>query len=1211
VRIHSFIGPLTGLLALSCLCLGQETRSTIYGRVLDPQASAVAGAAVVVTNLDTNVASSLQTNGTGYYEAALLLPGNYRVTVEAAGFKKSLRTGIILPVSTRAQIDVPLELGAVAETVSVTADAPLLETNAVTSGRVMDNRNLMDLPALGNNPALLVALTPGIQAGGINKYNSLHTLGGASDYSTAGKVGGNEFSIDGAPNTRGRGPSYLPSSDSLQEFKVETSRFDASIGHSTGVNIAMMTKAGTNQLHGTATEQHWQQRWNGTPFFTKQKYYRDISAAEAAGNHALAEQLRSEDKQGSGHSNTYTGTVGGPVYIPRVFDGRNRLFFFFSFAGFQDRKRPEGNLNRTLPTLAARDGNLSQLLQVDAVRYQVYDPLSVRADPARPTHFIRDPIPGNIIPRARFANPAYDAYLKLIPKPNNENGNPKLEPSNNYLAVRMPFDWTYSAETNRTDYQLSNAHRFFFSWNHYNFWEDGYDWSYETVRGLHGDGFDWGVLGGTVSWVWTASSRTVFDFMFAGSNYKNAKALVAPFQYKPSDVGLPAYMDAKAGSVHMLPQMNFSGYDTFGRLATPVEHLSVITQKANVSHVRANHTVHAGVDIRQHRRTATAAGNTSGSFTFSNFFTRRYDDTFTPAGDLGLSWAAFILGVPNGASIATNDSFAIQSPYFGWYVQDDWRLTPRLSVNLGLRLEYETGGTERYNRMIGEFDPALGLPISSAAQSAYAASPVAERSAASFQARGGSVYANVNGTPRNIVRSQLMALPRIGVAYQANPKTVLRAGYGVFYDTFNVHNFSISQNGFSRTTSSNITNDFGVNWLVGNPRAGVSPMSDPFPVRSDGTRFDAPVRDALGGMAVVGRSFSYTPYDISRSREQRWRAGVQRQLGGSMVVEAAYAGTWASSVYVSRNMNPLPEQFWANGQTRNDSLASNLNANVTNPFYIGNFADLAKTSPIVYQDMSTNGFFTSRTIRKDLLLRPFPQMSGLTAANTPLGGVKANEIQITFERRFAGGFNLNAGYTRSWIRASDFFENEFDLSPTWRESNNGRPHRFIATGIYQLPFGKGRTFFKSGPLSWIAGGFQLSATYEWQPGPLLRFGNLFYSGSYDQINTGSRTLDRWFNTDGFERSASKGPASFHRRVFPTQIDGLRQDMTNQWNANVMREFKIRERAAFQIRLDAINATNRSQFDAPDLSPYSTNFGRITAQTTATNRIVQLVGRLRF
>lgn len=1210
MRVITFLAVSMGIFA--SLVNGQETRGTIFGRVLDPQASPVPGANVTVRNENTNVSINLTANDLGYFEASLLIAGRYVITAEAPGFKKSIRSGVTLPVGTRLQIDISMELGTQAESISVKAEAPLLETASVSAGLVMDNKNVMQLPALGNNPMLLVMLTPGIQASGVNKYNSLHTLGGASEYNSYGGVGGNDWSIDGAPNTRGRSMSFMPAADAVQEFKVDTNNFDASVGHSTGAFVSMMTKAGTNALHGTLTEQHWQQRWNGTPFFIKQQYYREIAAAETRGDTELANFLRSQDKQPSGRSNRYTATLGGPVVIPRVFNGRNKLFFFLSYAGFRDQKRPEGGvINRTLPTLAERQGDFSQLLNVDPIQYQIHDPLSVRPDPARPTHFIRDPFPNNRIPRSRFHNPAYDNYVKLLPVPNNDPTSPRLEARNNYIASRMPFDWSYWQFSNRVDYHHSEKHRFFGSWNLYDFIEDRNDWTYETARGLHSDGFAWSRPGGTVNWLYTAGPATIFDFTVAASQYKNTVAISTPYQFSPSSVGLPAYLDAKAGNQAVLPRMVFSGYETLGRFVPDVTRNTLFSGKAEVSHVRGAHTLRAGVDVRQYLQTRYQWGNTSGSFSFSNAFTRRYDDLQVPAGDLGHSWASFILGLPNDISIVTNDSWAIHSPFYGWFLQDNWRLTPKLSLNLGLRMEYERGATERFNRAIGHFDSSAALPISEIAEVQYGRNPVPELSASAFRVRGGSIYPLTQGLGRVLTRGELMFLPRIGAAYQLTPKSVLRAGYGVYFDTLNVYNLGIRQINYSRTTSTIVTDDFGMTWGAGDPRNGISPLRDPFPLRADGTRFDEPTRDALGLMASAGRSYTFPDYDTRRSRQQRWRIGLQQQLGSVMVFEVAYAGTYADRVYVTRNLNPLPERFWADGLVRNNAVASNMNSSVANPFHLVHYTQLAMRDPLIYQEMSRNTFFTSPFIRKNSLLRPFPHLTGLAQANGPFGEVRTHALEVQFQRRLSKGLNLNFGYTRLSNRESDIYLNEFDLEPSWRESNDGRPHRIVATGIWELPFGRGRAFLQRGLGNHLLGGWQFAATYEYQPGPLLDFGNVFYYGELSAIAQGSRTLDRWFNTDNFERVAARGPNLFHRRVFPTRVDNVRQDATNQWNMNIMRELKLGERAALQLRLDTINTFNRSQFAAPDLNPFSTNFGRIVAQTTATNRIVQIVGRIQF
>ena len=310
-------------------------------------------------------------------------------------------------------------------------------------------------------------------------------------------------------------------------------------------------------------------------------------------------------------------------------------------------------------------------------------------------------------------------------------------------------------------------------------------------------------------------------------------------------------------------------------------------------------------------------------------------------------------------------------------------------------------------------------------------------------------------------------------------------------------------------------------------------------------------------------------------------------------------------------MNPLPANFWSTGTVRNDTIANNLNANVTNPFLLSNFASLQTASPLAYQDMSTQAFFTSRTIRKNQLLRPYPQLGALAVRNAPFGEVKTHEFQLSVEKRFSRGFNFYAAYTRLRDRDRDVYLNEYDTEPTWRYSNNGRPHRLLFNAIWELPFGKGRAFTQHGLMSHIVGGWQLGAAWELQPGALLDFGNLYYYGNLADINTGDRTFDRWFNTANFERTASKAPAAFQARVFPTRIDGLRADPTNIWNGNIVREFAIRERARFNVRLEALNLANRTQFGAPDTNPLNSTFGRVTVQSQTNKRSFQAVARITF
>lgn len=750
------------ILAQAAAVLAQDTRGSIFGTVTDAQSAVIAGAAVQVTNTGTNTSVRLVTNENGYYEAPLLLPGSYSVTAEMQGFKRLVRSGITLAIGERLQIDLQLEVGATTESVTVSAEAPLLDTSSVTTGRAITHREVMDLPVLGNNVAMLTRFSPGVQVPGTTQFLVQGQVGGGSAFNMPGGVGGNEWSIDGAStNGTNRRTSFMPSPDVIDEFRIDTSNFDASFGHATGVNISMSTKSGSNSVHGSATYQYFNQRWNAAPFFVKKSRAEQIQAARAAGNLALAQELERSPLLPAGHTNNYHGTLSGPIYIPKVFDGRNRLFFFLGYSGLKNLQaaRPS-EINYTVPTLPMRSGDFSSLLLVDATRYQVYDPLTTRPDPARPGHWVRSPFAGNIVPRNRFINPMYGFYTQRLPLPNNDPADPRREPVNNYLATGMPNNVIYESWNNRIDFQASQRHRFFFRWLKSFFEEDAQGFTYETEPGL----MDWDeirpTISGVIDWTFTLNPTTVLNASLDATRFLNHNQRLGTRRYKPSDVGLPAYLDQKCGDSCLLPRVSWPGMPYWGGnmvLSTPLDPGHKGRQqsvKFNVSQIRGAHSLRLGADLRQHYRTQVVTGGlTSGDFTFANNFVRKDEDGFAPNGALGLVWATFALGIPTAMSVDTNDSFALMNPYYAWYAQDTWRLTRKLTVTLGLRVEYERGPTERYDRALSYFDPNVELPIASAAQAAYARNPLPELPASQFIVRGGTVYAGRNGAPRQLWRA--------------------------------------------------------------------------------------------------------------------------------------------------------------------------------------------------------------------------------------------------------------------------------------------------------------------------------------------------------------------------------------------------------------------------------------------------------------------------
>jgi hypothetical protein len=1197
--------------------------------VTDPQGAVIPGATVVVTNIETNQASRTATNATGYYEVNLLNPGKYSVAAESPGFKKSVQTGLELNVAGKLDVEIQLQVGQVAEVIEVTAVTPLLDTTTASGGRVIDNRQIMELPFSDMNPFALSALSPGMQWTGQPEYRRPFDNGGTSDFNTMGGVGSNEYTIDGAPVTgTGRRVGFVPPSDAVEEFKLETTTFDASYGHTSGATVNVMTKSGTNNYHGSVYDQHWQQRWNATPHFTRLAFEDQVRQGKAKS---------SDQKQASGRSNQFGATFGGPVRIPELYNGRDKLFFFASYNGiYQAKAETTSSINRTVPKMAWRQGDFSDMQAIDATKYTVYDPRSARTVNG---HVTRTPFPGNKgIP---ILNPAYKFYEAFYPKPNDVPGLVSPEGANNYYAMAMPKNEKFNSLVNRVDYNVSERHRIFGRWYWNHRLADEYDWTYETKPGLHSNGLTRINKGGGGDYIWTIGNSTILDLGVSLTRFSEGNERPVQTAYTPSAVGLPKYMDDKAGAYHSLPIMEIenveevgSGYPAIGSRGTTGE------VKLQMTTIKGSHSLKYGFNERRYWFTSASPGDSSGHFNFSNNYTKQADNTST-ASSRALSWAAFMMGLPNGISIASNDTALWSTRFRAFYLQDDWRITNRFRISLGLRYEREGGTTERYNRgLSGEFDYNARLPISDLVEGAYAKMALPEMPASQFKVQGAAHFL---GKPyETYTDGTHHFLPRLGFVHQLNSKTVLRGGYGWYYDTFNVMNDRPSQDGFSQGTSTSLTTDNGLTFCCGvNDIAGLSstnnPMTNPFPVRQDGTRFNTPYRDTLGDMMRQGRNFDVRPRDYSPARQQRWRIGVQREIAKDMVVEFSYNGAW-SNFWVRPRANYLPEQYWAKGNTRNQAVEDNLNANVPNPFNIANLAPLQQSNPYLYNYLTTQGFFTGKTIRKNNLLRTYANIGTLnaprpgTGIDDSQGANKYHDFQAQFEKRFSRGFQTSVMYTYAYNYEKDWYANEYDTRMQWRTGPDVRPHRIVWSSIVELPFGKGRRWVTENPIQHVVGGWNLNWIYQRQSGPALDWGNRFFYGSLDDFgallnhdSVNSADIHTWFdpkiaytsgtgpipaNFHGFEGRSAFQPANYQSRIFPSRLDTLRQDGIRNWDVKVMRKFRIRERANANFSVDLLNATNHTNFAGPNLDPTSKNFGRVTTQR-GLSRVVQLNLRLDF
>jgi hypothetical protein len=599
-----------------------------------------------------------------------------------------------------------------------------------------------------------------------------------------------------------------------------------------------------------------------------------------------------------------------------------------------------------------------------------------------------------------------------------------------------------------------------------------------------------------------------------------------------------------------------------------------------------------------------------------------------------------MMGLPSGISISTNDSSYYTTPYRAAFFQDDWRVTDKLRLNVGIRYEWAGGTKERFNRAIGGgFDYSVQYPFESYVKQQYARNPVPEVPLSQFDMRGGVQYLSPENNTWTDGAHTFM--PKIGLTYQLTPKTVLRTGYGWWYDVFNVNNDRPSQNGFSQGTSTNLTTDLGLTFCCGvgsvsNLSATNNPLKDPFPVRADGNRFEEPFGNTLGPLIQVGAGWSFRPQEFRPARNQKWRIGIQRELARDIVLEVSYNGAYGNQ-YQERRIDYLPQQYWATGNVRRQDIDDALNANLPNPFRLtGTTAQALGMDPRQFQWLTTQrGFFSNQNIRRHQLLRQYPQMNGLNGVRPDLGYdeqqsiVVYHDLQVQAEKRFGRGFQASGMYTWANSRES-WWVNEFDTSWAWNLNNDARPHRFVFTGIYELPFGKGRQFVTDNPIQHIIGGWNLSAIYQYQTGPAIGFGNRFFYGDISQIGdllahdeTWNNDIHQWFqpvtwtqNTAppsgfvGFEGRSNAQPGSYHVRMTPNQFKDLREDGIRKWDLKVERQFRITESFRSRFSVDLLNAFNTTMFGAPNTDPTNRNFGRVTAQR-GPSRIIQLNLRFEF
>lgn len=1090
----------------------------VTGRVVDASDSLVPGATVTVVSQTTGFLRTAVSNAEGYYTIPSLPPGTYRVTAELAGFRPVTRTGVTLVADQNARLDFVLAVGTVQEQVTVTG-TPLLESERADVGTVVTERSIRELPLNVRDPMGLVALTPGVVIGnlfgasggldvGRNFFKADFKVGG-------GRPEGQDILLDGVSNITGDRNflAYIPPVDATQEFKVHVNVFSAEFGRTTGGIVTVVTKSGGNDLSGTVYEFHRNSAMDAKGFFTNR-----------AGR--PAPDFR---------RNQFGSAAGGPIL-------RDRTFVFGVYEGL--RQKFPSTVISTVPTARQRAGDFSQTFDSQGRLIAIFDPLTLAGG-------VRQPFAGNAIPRERLDPVALNA-IGFYPEPNQPGD--AITGANNFVHTsEQTIDSNnYSI---RLDHNLLQGNRLF---GRYSFQRS------DSVAPLRWDGpgardarividrYYNVMLGDTHVFSPTLTAELRVGFARAHANQASPSFDLAA-------LGFPSAVLAVAPN--LFPHFNISDVTALGSASFNDQPRNTFSVLGSMNKSAGRHFFKAGFDYRVLQFNAFQNNNASGSFSFSRGMTQGPNPNQARA-DAGHGLASFLLGAGSGGTIEHVSGLALQRKYYAFYLQDDWKLTPRVSLNLGVRYDLTTGQTERFDRL--------------AWMNLDAPSPLGN--VGGLNLRGTLEYAGTDGSPRNqIDTDKNNVAPRIGIVYRPLERTVLRTGYGIFYAPMIV--LGIGSIGFNSSTPWVATID------------GVLPenyLRSPFP---QGFNLPTETRDPLTN---VGFGVSGYVRNERVGYTQQWNLSIQQQIG-DLLVDLAYLGNKGTSLQFGTGFeeNSLHPDHLA--------LGAALNQRVPNPFF-GRISAGALSGP---------------TVARRQLLLPYPQYTSVFR-NLPMAASSIyHGLALKVERRLSSGLTLLGSYTWSkqiddssaqegFLAPGGGILNFYDRRAERAVSVYDTPHRFVVSAVYDLPVGRGRAVGRdmAPALDALLGGWTFSGIGTLQSGrPVIISRPAISNGGSARLD--NPTVDRWFDTSVFSPAA---PFTFGNvgRTWPD----VRTDSIRNVDVTLSKNVEIGSRLRLQVRADAFNAFNTPRFGAPNGAVTSPAFGTITTQANGP-REIQLGIKLYF
>ena len=955
---------LTVFFSFALPSFAQNAHGSITGQVTDPSGAVIPRAAVTVTNTDTGAISHVVTSGGGYYTAPELPSGPYKVTVDATGFKTFVREGIQLDAQQNATINIKLTVGQTTETVNVSSDAPLIDLADASTGQVLSTQEVEDLPSNGGSPLGFAR----IEYGAVSKAK--HDLGQALPYNNStvddfslggGNSSSNELLLNGVPNMQdgGRTAGFSPFLDATSEVRVDVFGANATYGDTSGGTVNITTKSGTNKLHGSLLYRYQESGCSSliTPTFAG----RDTDHCTALAGLPYSTKIGNAIPP-SAHLNQYGGSIGGPFYIPHLFDGRNKLFFFYAYEGDVGQQPPATTIG-TVPTAAERTGDFSALLAIPGANYQLYNPYAATGTTS---NFTRAAIPGNILANAGLTvSPIAQAYYKLVPLPNYQGATTTADGQNNYFTF-TPSLANYKSHQGRIDYNLSSNNKMWGEAHRSRYLTSASNYFHDALTGTVTDMI---LSGGLIEDVQTFNPTTFLDIRGSVTRFDNSN-YVSSSGISPTSFGFPSYLASNSTAI-ALPQITFTDATNplnYSNLPGSFENFDTVMLFTQLTKIHGAHTFLLGADIRAYKGSYVTPGAADGTFGFANSAGNPVSATNTAApAKFGSSLALFDLGIPTGGSYNVSAPFQYDSWLDGFFLQDNWKARSNITISAGIRFEHETPVVESQNRMANGFNPTAVNEATAPAEANYAKAPNSLLPVASFQPTGGITFASAS--MRNAYNpAPVYVSPRLGLTWAPEifkEKLVVRLGYGIYTNPFG--DYSQGQTyGYSTTTS-----------YVQSINGGLSiasSIADPFPAASN--PIQQPTGNTLGVNTNLGSKVVYYSPVIKVPYSERSSFDIQYQIGAKTLIDIGYLGNHQVHLSYSNAVDSIPLLPYLSRSPYYDIAATNLltgaafknggppSTNIPNPFkgvtgVTGSYATTSNLAPNIY--LMTNPEFTSVT----------------------------------------------------------------------------------------------------------------------------------------------------------------------------------------------------------------------------------------------------------